>query len=166
MRYVHDGITHAVDLEPLEDGRYRVTLGDETQVIEARRLPDGGWLLVMHGQQMIAYCAAQGDARYIHCVGQTWTLTIPDDRPRRRGLVGAAGDLTAQMPGQVREVLVVAGDEVAAGQPLIILEAMKMEIRVSAPAPGIVRAVRVQVGDVVERGQRLLEMDSSPPTAS
>ena len=50
-------------------------------------------------------------------------------------------------------------DAVLAGQPLIILEAMKMEIRVAAPTGGTVREVLVKKGDVVEREQQLLALD-------
>ena len=63
------------------------------------------------------------------------------------------------MPGQVREVFVRAGDAVKSGQTLLLLEAMKMEIRVSAPADGRVKRLLVQAGDVVDRGQRLVEME-------
>jgi biotin carboxyl carrier protein len=62
------------------------------------------------------------------------------------------------MPGQVRAVLVAAGDAVKAGQTLVVMEAMKMEIRANAPFDGIVAGVRVQVGDVVERDAALVEL--------
>ena len=63
------------------------------------------------------------------------------------------------MPGQVVSVDVQAGDTVAKGQTLVILEAMKMEVRVQAPYAGRIRRVNVQTGQVVERGQQLVEME-------
>jgi biotin carboxyl carrier protein len=60
----------------------------------------------------------------------------------------------------VREVLVAEGDTVQRGQTLVILEAMKMEIRVAAPGDGQVRRLLVRQGDVVERGQRLVEIEA------
>ncbi|MBC7812830.1 MAG: acetyl-CoA carboxylase biotin carboxyl carrier protein subunit, partial [Burkholderiales bacterium] len=88
----------------------------------------------------------------------TFTAANPAARSRPRGRSSAGGDLTAQMPGLVREVLVSEGDTVERGQTLLILEAMKMEIRVSAPTDGVVKRLLVAVGDVVERGQRLAEL--------
>ncbi|MBK8035170.1 MAG: acetyl-CoA carboxylase biotin carboxyl carrier protein subunit [Chloroflexi bacterium] len=62
------------------------------------------------------------------------------------------------MPGQVRELLAAEGDAVERGQPILLLEAMKMEIRVTAPIAGTVKRLLVKAGDVVERGQRLAEI--------
>ncbi|NLH07386.1 MAG: acetyl-CoA carboxylase biotin carboxyl carrier protein subunit [Chloroflexi bacterium] len=65
------------------------------------------------------------------------------------------------MPGQVMAVYVKEGDEVQAGQPLLLLEAMKMEMRVAAPAAGVVRRLLVEPGQAVERGQQLVEVEST-----
>jgi propionyl-CoA carboxylase alpha chain len=64
----------------------------------------------------------------------------------------AAGSLVAPMPGTVTAVHVTAGDVVTAGQPLLVLEAMKMQHPVVAPAAGIVRSVDVAVGRQVDAG--------------
>jgi propionyl-CoA carboxylase alpha chain len=68
------------------------------------------------------------------------------------------GSLSAAMPGQVVSVAVREGEEVAAGQTLVILEAMKMELRVTAPQAGRVQRVLVKTGQVVERGQQLVAL--------
>jgi 3-methylcrotonyl-CoA carboxylase alpha subunit len=72
----------------------------------------------------------------------------------------AAGGQTvrAPLPGVVRAVRVGAGEVVAAGQPLLILEAMKMEHLVLADGAGLVARVAVQVGQAVQRGDRLVEL--------
>ncbi len=67
------------------------------------------------------------------------------------------------MPGQVRAVLVDAGADVKAGQTLVLLEAMKMELQVKAPHAGKVAAVLVTVGQAVERGQRLVDVEAATP---
>jgi acetyl/propionyl-CoA carboxylase alpha subunit len=66
-----------------------------------------------------------------------------------------AGSLLAPMPGTVVRVLAGAGDAVAGGQALVVLEAMKMEHTVTAPVDGVVAEVRVASGDQVETGQVL-----------
>ncbi len=66
------------------------------------------------------------------------------------------------MPGIVRQVLVAEGQPVARGQALVLLEAMKMDIRVTAPEAGVVRRVAVTAGQAVERRQTLIELGPAP----
>ncbi len=66
------------------------------------------------------------------------------------------------MPGQVTKVLVKAGDNVRRGQALMVLEAVKMEIKITAPWGGRLVKVLVQQGQVVDRGQGLIEMINEP----
>ena len=68
----------------------------------------------------------------------------------------AEGSLTAPMPGTVLRVAVTVGDPVAAGDVLVVLEAMKMEHGVRAPVDGFVRELLVEVGDQVDAGTVLL----------
>ena len=75
---------------------------------------------------------------------------------------GSATQVTAvksQMPGAVFKVLVSAGDRVAEGQTVLILEAMKMEMEIAAPAAGIIAAVNVAVGEQVTTGQVLASIN-------
>jgi biotin carboxyl carrier protein len=69
--------------------------------------------------------------------------------------VAHAGSLLAPMPGGVVRVLAAPGDAVTARQPLVVLEAMKMEHTVTAPVDGVVAAIAVRPGDQVETGQVL-----------
>jgi len=62
------------------------------------------------------------------------------------------------MPGRVTQVMVEVGDTVSRGKPLLIIEAMKMEHTVGAPADGVVEAVRFAVGDLVEEGAELIAL--------
>ena len=75
------------------------------------------------------------------------------------------GSLTAAMPGSVTRVAVAEGDRVMAGQPLLVLEAMKMEHPVTAPAAGVVTALYVTVGQQVETGAVLAVVEDHPPPA-
>ena len=74
---------------------------------------------------------------------------------------GAAGAVTvkAPMPGNIPDVKVKAGDSVKAGDVLVILEAMKMEIPVVAPEDGTVASIDVAVGDTVEAGAVLATLN-------
>jgi pyruvate carboxylase subunit B len=88
---------------------------------------------------------------------------VQDERTRK--MAKAEGEQTAPMgeaiikapmPGLVRGVVVNVGDNVAAKQGVVILEAMKMENELRTPREGIVKEVRVKAGDRVEQGQPLL----------
>jgi 3-methylcrotonyl-CoA carboxylase alpha subunit len=70
------------------------------------------------------------------------------------------GGLVAPMPGRVLAVLVAAGQSVAKGTPLVVMEAMKMEHTVTAPAPGVVDEIRCAAGDQVKEGSELLVLNS------
>jgi len=76
-----------------------------------------------------------------------------------RGGRGAEARLEAPMPGIVTKVMATAGAEVRKGQPLVAVEAMKMEHLIRAPRDGRVREVRAKVGEMVVGGVPLVEME-------
>jgi acetyl/propionyl-CoA carboxylase alpha subunit len=86
-------------------------------------------------------------------------------RFRDRGGAGLGGSLLAPMPGLVVRVLAEAGAAVSAGQPLVVLEAMKMEHEVAAPAGGVVTDLRAAAGQQVEAGQVLAVVVPRTPPA-
>ena len=65
------------------------------------------------------------------------------------------------MPGKIIQVLVSEGDSVIKGQALVVMEAMKMEQTMTAPADGVVASVRVAEGDQVDAGAALIVIDES-----
>jgi biotin carboxyl carrier protein len=65
------------------------------------------------------------------------------------------------MPGSILRVVVAVGDAVVAGQPLLTMEAMKMEHQVVSPAAGTVVEVLVEAGQQVDSGQPLVRIESS-----
>jgi propionyl-CoA carboxylase alpha chain len=79
-------------------------------------------------------------------------FTDPDD-------AGRAGSTIAPMPGKVVRMLVALGDTVAAGQPLLTIEAMKMEHQVVSPTAGVVSEVFVAAGQQLDHGQPLVKVD-------
>lgn len=74
-------------------------------------------------------------------------------------LLGKSGPVRAPIPGLITQVLVEAGQAVEAGQPLLVLEAMKMQNEVRAPAAGMVKTVPVQAGQTVARNDLLVEIE-------
>jgi biotin carboxyl carrier protein len=158
--YVYNDITYQVNVEPNSDGSYRILIGEREYQVEASALRNGGLKLRLNGKNHTVYTAQKGRNRYVKVDGEgAQTLTVPDQRlSKRRGGGGGSGSLVAQMPGQVVDVYAGEGDKVTSGQTLVVLEAMKMEIRVSALYNGTVERVLVKKGDVVEREQLLGEV--------
>jgi pyruvate carboxylase subunit B len=100
--------------------------------------------------------------------GERTELEVVDERTRHiRALTGASdrprgpAALKAPMPGLVVRIQVQAGQVVAAGAGVVVLEAMKMENELRALTSSTVRAVRVAQGEAVEKGQVLVEFDPS-----
>jgi 3-methylcrotonyl-CoA carboxylase alpha subunit len=93
--------------------------------------------------------------------GRRRSFVLEDGRFAARGEEEDQGLFTAPMPGKVTRLLVKPGDRVEKGQPLAVLEAMKMESRFEAPRDGIVVAVHVREGDQVEEGTVLLDLNTT-----
>ncbi len=164
--YQHNGVTYTVQLERQPDGTYRALVGEDAYTFRALPQADGSVILAFgvgdeSSDRVTTHVETAGDERHVAVGGEVFTLSLPEKRGAQRGgkRSGAGGgSLTAQMPGQVREVLAEIGAVVERGQTILLLEAMKMEIRVTAPQAGTLTRLLVSRGDVVERGQVLAEI--------
>jgi biotin carboxyl carrier protein len=101
--------------------------------------------------------------------GETWEAHVVDERTRHiRSLTGAGEEqrgpaaLKAPMPGLVVRVDATAGQTVAQGASIVVLEAMKMQNELRAAASGVIASVRVTPGQAVEKGQVLVEFEARP----
>ncbi len=160
LTYQINSQTKTVSVER-EGASFQITIGEQRYTVTAQQVADGEFDLDLDGQRLRAYVARVGSRRYVALAGETWL--VEEAQTRRRKRTGAAsgaalGGLEATMPGSVLEVPVSEGDEVARGDTLVLLEAMKMELRISAPYAGQVSRVHCEVGQVVERGQVLVEL--------
>lgn len=138
---------------------YRVTVEDRVYQVSIDSRASGELTLLVNGARHSAFVARNDSTHFVAIDGQVLELVVPEtSRAGRRRHHHGEDSLTASMPGQVRQVLVAEGDTVERGQTLVILEAMKMEIRVAAPHAGRVAKVAVGEGEVVDRGQVLVEL--------
>lgn len=160
FRYQVGDDVRVVTVTP-KDGDYEVRVGDQTLHVSARLAARGRLDLELDGRRLSAYVARGGPRRYVGLAGATWTLQPPEPRRGRSEGRPDGGSLTANMPGRVLDVLVAEGDSVQKGDTLVLLEAMKMELRVQAPSDGQVAQVLCAAGQVVERGQLLVELQES-----
>lgn len=136
----------------------RITIDDRVYEVQLNEVRTGEVMFSVNGTTHTAFVATTGSTHYVAIEGDVFELKKPDLRRTRRRQHHGEDNLAASMPGQVTKVLVSEGDIVQRGQPLIVLEAMKMEIKVAAAHAGRVTRVLVQQGQVVDRGQALIEM--------
>ncbi|HEV7763682.1 MAG TPA: biotin/lipoyl-containing protein [Thermoanaerobaculia bacterium] len=153
-----------IEVEVLRQGTgYRVRIGErwlEADLVSAGpfvrslRLDDGTQIALTHHRE--------GNTHEISIGGATVAVDIIDPlaakRRRREDDIGATGVVKAMMPGRVVRVLVAKGDVVRKGAGLLILEAMKMENEITAPADGTVDEMFVEAGQTVESGAELLHI--------
>jgi len=142
---VDDGQEQAVQLSGVRGVLCSLTLGSERFEVMAARSRDGVDVAIAG----VSYRAEVMDETHARLA----TLTAA------RGGSHGRRDLKAPMPGLVVKVLVEPGQEVAAGQPLVVLQAMKMENELSLPRGGTVSAIGVAAGQTVEAGQVLASVD-------
>ena len=160
------GRSRAVEIAPLGNGRYRVTVDGAPIEVGAARLPDGRLSLETPQGRFIAEVTTSGKRRFVRLGGLDFVLDLePGGRTRARG-AATDGGLESPMPGLVTRVMVSAGDAVEPGQPLVAIEAMKMEHLIRAPRRGVVRAVRARAGEMVAGGTALIELVPDEPPAA
>lgn len=123
-------------------------------------------LLRRAGQAVELFLAAHSDDTYELQVGSRRVVakvqTI-QSRQRAQAQAQKAGALKAPMPGLVVEVLVQPGETVEAGQTLLVLESMKMQMRLRSQVAGVVRSVEVERGSQVEKGALLVLVAGEQP---
>jgi 3-methylcrotonyl-CoA carboxylase alpha subunit len=178
----HAGTRHAVVLERRHDGGCFLTVDGQRQSWAAQPVPEPAWPAAARsgtGESGPAVAAApvpaydvtwgtQRTRLHVYARGEQVAVFAPQgsalvtevDVLAHAGEAGGAegGRLTAPMPGKVIALLVKPGDAVKRGQPLAVMEAMKMEHTLTAPGDGTVRELRYAVGDQVAEGQSLLEL--------
>ena len=156
----HNSKTITIDFSPM--GKfYRAKIGEKTIDVEILQAKDGRLDLLIDGKRVTTYLSFENAKRWVTVNGQTFVLTKSSDAKRRGAGHDHESELAAPMPGQVRSVNVSEGDAVTKGQTLLVLEAMKMEIRIHAPQDGTVKKLFVRQGQTVEREQILIEIEAS-----
>lgn len=135
-----------------------ISFDGRTYRVEVLEAADGRLELLVDGRRVPAYASFDDQKRWVTANGRTYLLTRSTGTRQGSASHDATPDLTAPMPGQIRTVNVSAGDAVTKGQVLIVLEAMKMEIRLLAPFDGTVASIDAKVGQTVEREQVLIRL--------
>ena len=168
VRLVHEGETDTYTVTRTGDSDWRVSGGalDERVTLSAlMRQGDGlSWTAFVHGRRKAVRIARLADSITVFEEGAAHACMLP--RLERAGDAAAGGDtVSAPMPGVVKEVMASAGQAVKAGETLIVMEAMKMEMTLSAPRDGTVGEVMVDAGQQVSDGAVLIALEAQEKAA-
>ena len=140
--------------------RYGITIGDNEEVeVDAVRPVQDVLSIVHQGRSWEAGLVEIDDGFEVEVVGIRHELEVMDPRKKALRMAEGAGAsaVKTQMPGRIVRLLVAEGDAVEEGQPVIVVEAMKMENELKSPCDGIVSAICVAEGDQVQARTVLIE---------
>lgn len=160
VSYSHgdDGLT--IDYRSQRDGSFLVTSGDAAHRVRVQSREGRRISIEIDGRHLSFTVTAQNSHWLIHGPGgQIELIELP--RFPERDIGGVHGGLVAPMPGKVIALYVSVGDHVEAGTLLLILEAMKMEHRITAPTDGTISELRVQEGDQVDNNELLIVLSET-----
>lgn len=154
-----------VEVEPLGAGRFSVTIGTKRYDVDALTLDHGAVSMIIDGESFGVEFDEGADDVSVLLRGHIARVDIANERQLRMRAATAQFSvegrqlLTAPMPGKVVKVLVKVGDEVQAGQGVVVVEAMKMENELKSPKAGKVTELFCKEGQTVENGAKLIVVE-------
>jgi biotin carboxyl carrier protein len=153
-----------VPVEVRRDGEaYVVTVDGHARSVDLRRLGPGALSLIVDGRSHEALLERKPEGYTVHLREDTFEVALAEGVRTETGAAGraTAGPLrvTAPMPGRIVRVVVEAGQQVEAGQGLVVMEAMKMENELRAARAGRVAEVHARERQAVETGALLVVLD-------
>ena len=135
-------------------------VGGEEIALTVHALTGGTYTVTLGGRRAMVHYAFNETTHHLHLDGQVYTFRRDQPGPVRVGVAAAHHqDLGAPMPGLVAHVFVREGQTVEPGDPLFVVEAMKMEHVVRAPTPGRVVRIRTTPGQQVDGGAIVVEVE-------
>ena len=156
-----------IELHEAGEGLYDVTVGGETVRVDVCKSGRTIYSVIEDGKQFEAMVDERGEHGFDILVGGQLFHLISEDERSKLLFASAGGGATgpqtvsAEMPGKVVKVVCAVGEEVTAGQGVVVIEAMKMENEIPSPIDGVVREIGVTEGDAVETGAVLFIVE--PP---
>ncbi|UCH84274.1 MAG: hypothetical protein JSW50_00885 [Candidatus Latescibacterota bacterium] len=162
--FLYNGESHSVSVEE-KGGVYKVTLGDRVYEVNASMISPDELSMIVEGRSVRAF-SARNDGERVVCIGGVqWVLGDPagEEGAGGTGSAGGTGDgmITTPMPGKIVEVHVEVGDVVEKQQPLLVLEAMKMQNDILSDVNGVVKKIHFSPGDQASFGEPLVEIEVS-----
>ncbi|SCK40975.1 3-methylcrotonyl-CoA carboxylase alpha subunit [Variovorax sp. HW608] len=152
------GETKTAELRYLHDGALALSVGDVSGPLEIGSFPTGEVELMFNGHRHTLNVYEDQSTAHVFAADGATRITAIDRLAHAGDTHAEGGRLTAPMPGKVVSFAVKAGDKVSRGQALAVMEAMKMEHTIAAPADGTVEELLFAPGDQVTEGAELLRI--------
>jgi 3-methylcrotonyl-CoA carboxylase alpha subunit len=152
------GEPRSAELRYLHDGGLSLRVGDVSGILQIGSFPSGEIEVQFDGQRHTLNVYEDESTAYVFAADGATRITTVDRLAHAGEVHSEGGRLTAPMPGKVVSFAVKAGDKVTRGQPLAVMEAMKMEHTIAAPADGTVQELLYVPGDQVAEGAELLTL--------
>lgn len=146
LQVCYNGKTYLVDLKKLDDKRYSMLVNNRSYVVETEQ----------HQRETVLFYGQERKVFQVFNRAQKIESEIFGGGEEE----AAAGDVRAPMPGMVLRLEVAAGDVVEAGQPLLVIEAMKMENEIRAATGGRVEEIIVSAQQAVEKDDLLIRISA------
>ncbi len=156
-----DGSSHIVGVEWTSPRQFLAKLSDRATMVRVTQIIDGEVLLEILARDVHVRVEEDGVAAWSHGIQADFAV-VPDVLHAPPSARSAQGDerMVAELPGLVSQILVQTGQEVRTGDPVLILEAMKLFHTLTAPADATVASIAVDVGATVNKGALLVTFDA------
>jgi biotin carboxyl carrier protein len=168
QEYIYQGETHIVNLDNetsdyAKAEAYKVKVDDKGSRLNVAAISPNSFSISLNGASKTVHAAENDDSVFVHIEGRVVQLgKVSNDTQKYSadGLeFGAKDEIKTPMPGKVVKVLVDEGDRVEVGQPLVIVESMKMENEIKSPTNGKVLKVNFAAGDLVSPNQAIINLE-------
>jgi len=165
FEFHHEDEIHTVTLTPAANA-WCISAGGATINARHAQLEGGSIHVLLDGMRLSASIHRAGETINLRHAAQSWRLVLPDPIARAGEEEGGDDRLIAPLPGQVTQLLATENQNVARGDVLVILEAMKTVFRLTAPRDGRIETISCRVGETVREGQILLQFAAEEDEAT
>ncbi|MEQ9640844.1 MAG: acetyl/propionyl/methylcrotonyl-CoA carboxylase subunit alpha [Alphaproteobacteria bacterium] len=155
--FIEGDVEVAVEVRYVADG-YRLGLPGGQMTASAERLADG-LAVNLDGLRRHAFVIEQGERLTVLADGHAWRLARRDPMAFATFEIEETGSVAAPLPGKIVQLIAKPGQKVRKGEPLLVMEAMKMEHTIAAPADGTVEKMNYAEGEQVDEGAELVSFE-------
>jgi len=168
QEYAYKGEKYTVKVENVngDDSKseaFKAIIAEQSYSIDLAKVSANCYSISFDGSNKTVYVTDSDDSVFVHIDGRVVRLEKASNDAKKfsaEGLeFGAKDEIKTPMPGKVVKILVEQGQKIEVGQPLVIVESMKMENEIKSPTNGTVKSVNFAAGDLVEPSQAILNLE-------